>query len=77
MTKFRQWFADVNRAIVAQMAVQKVTQKEMADHLGVHAATMNRKLQDPGLFTAGEFGAVCERLNIDLNNPKSYGAGAS
>jgi hypothetical protein len=76
MTRFREWFADVNRAIVAQMAIQKVTQKELAEHLGMHAATMNRKLKDPGLFTAGEFGSVCERLNIDLYKPQTYGASA-
>lgn len=76
MTRFREWFADVNRAIVAQMAIQKVTQKELAEHLGMHAATMNRKLKDPGLFTAGEFGSVCERLKIDLYKPETYGASA-
>ena len=76
MTKYRQWFALVNRAIIAEMAVQKKTQKDLADALNVHAATINRKLKDPGLFTVGELGQVCEALNIDLSNPQTYGASA-
>jgi len=48
MTKYREWFAAVNRAIVAEMAVQKKTQRKLADELGVHPVTMNRKLKDPG-----------------------------
>jgi hypothetical protein len=76
MTRFREWFTDVNRAIVAQMAVQKVTQKMLAEHLNVHAATMNRKLKDPGLFTVGEFGSVCERLGIDPYKTQGYAESA-
>ncbi|MGB1944877.1 MAG: helix-turn-helix domain-containing protein [Flavobacteriales bacterium] len=58
----------MNRAIVAEMAVQKKTQKDLATALNVHPATINRKLKDPGLFLVGEFGMVCEALNIDPNN---------
>lgn len=76
MTRYREWFAAVNRAIVAEMAVQKKTQKHLADELGVHAATINRKLKDPGLFSVGELGQVCEALNIDLKDPKTYGTSA-
>ena len=76
MTKYRLWFAAVNRAIVAEMAIQKKTQKDLAEALGVHAATMNRKLKDPGLFSVGELGQVCEALNIDLQKPETYGASA-
>ena len=76
MTKYREWFAAVNRAIVAEMAVQKKTQRKLADELGVHPVTMNRKLKDPGLFSVGELGQVCESLNIDLKNPRTYGTGA-
>ena len=68
MTKYRQWFQSVNRAIVAEMAVQKKTQKHLAEALNVHPATINRKLKDPGLFLVGELGMVCEALNIDPNN---------
>ena len=68
MTRFREWFTDVNRAIIAQMAVQKVTQKMLAEHLNVHAATMNRKLKDMGKFTTTEFGKVCDRLNINMKS---------
>jgi len=75
MTKYRQWFSSVNRAIVAEMAVQKKTQKDLATALNVHPATINRKLKDPGLFLVGEFGMVCEALNIDPNNlPHDTGA---
>ena len=77
MTKYRQWFTAVNKAIVAQMAIQKKTQKILADELGIHPATINRKLKDPGLFTTGEFGQVCESLNIDLQNLKSYDTSAN
>ena len=77
MTKYRQWFTAVNRAIVAEMAVQKKTQKDLAEALSVHAATINRKLKDPGLFTVGELGQVCEALNIDLQDPKTYGTSAN
>ena len=77
MTKYRQWFTAVNKAIVAQMAIQKKTQKILADELGIHPATINRKLKDPGLFTTGEFGQVCESLNIDLQNLQSYDTSAN
>jgi transcriptional regulator with XRE-family HTH domain len=77
MTRYREWFAAVNRAIVAEMAVQKKTQKQLADELGVHAVTINRKLKDPGLFSVGELGQICEALNIDLKDPKTYGTSAN
>ena len=77
MTKYRQWFTAVNRAIVAEMAVQKKTQKDLAEALSAHAATINRKLKDPGLFTVGELGQVCEALDIDLQDPKTYGTSAN
>jgi DNA-binding Xre family transcriptional regulator len=76
MTRYREWFAAVNRAIVAEMAIQKKTQKDLAEALGIHAATMNRKLKDPGLFSVGELGEVCEALCIDLKDPKTYGSSA-
>ena len=77
MTKYREWFAAVNRAIVAEMAVQKKTQRQLAEELGVHVVTMNRKLKDPGLFTVGELGQVCESLSINPQNPQTYGTGAN
>lgn len=76
MTQYRKWFELVNRAIRAEMAIQKRTQKDLADALGVHAATMNRKLKDPGLFSVGELGQVCEFLSIDLAKPQTYGTSA-
>lgn len=76
MTKYRQWFSSVNRAIVAEMAIQKKTQKTLAEELGVHVVTINRKLKDPGLFSVGELGQICESLSIDLKNPKTYGTSA-
>ena len=76
MTKHMEWFTSVNRAIVAEMAVQKKTQKELAAELGVHYVTINRKLKDPGLFLIGEFLQVCKSLNIDPNNVQSYGPSA-
>ena len=76
MTNYRQWFAAVNRAIVAEMAIQKKTQKTLAEELGVHVVTINRKLKDPGLFSVGELGQICESLSIDLKNPKTYGTSA-
>jgi NADH/NAD ratio-sensing transcriptional regulator Rex len=66
MTPFRKWFTKVNETIVAQMAIQKVTQKQLAEAVGVDPATINRKLKDPGKFTTGEFGQVCEFLKIDM-----------
>jgi len=77
MTRYREWFAAVNRAIVAEMAIQKKTQKDLAEALGIHAATMNRKLKDPGLFSVGELGEVCEALCIDLKDPKTYGTSSN
>jgi DNA-binding Xre family transcriptional regulator len=50
------------------MAIQKVTQKELAQAVGVDPATINRKLKDPGKFTTVEFGKVCDRLNINMKN---------
>ena len=77
MTKYRRWFTAVNRAIVAEMAMQKKTQKDMADELGIHPATINRKLKDVGQFSVVELGRVCETLNIDLKNPPNYGTSAN
>ena len=53
--KYDEWFRQANRAIVSEMAIQKVTQKELAQAVGVDPATMNRKLKDPGLFTDRQF----------------------
>ncbi|MDA8959091.1 hypothetical protein N9F11_01585 [Akkermansiaceae bacterium] len=77
MTRFREWFAAVNKAIIAQMAIQKKTQRDLAEELGIHPATMNRKLKDPGLFSTGEFGQVVEALDINLQNIESYGSGTN
>ena len=77
MTRYREWFTSVNRAIVAEMAVQKKTQKQLAQDLGIHVVTLNRKLKDPGLFSVGELGQVCEHLEIDLKDPKTYGTSAN
>jgi len=76
MTRYREWFASVSRAIVAEMAIQKKTQKDLSEALGIHPTTMNRKLKDPGLFSVGELGEVCEALSIDLKDPKTYGSSA-
>jgi DNA-binding NtrC family response regulator len=76
MTKYREWFAAVNRAIVSEMAVQKKTQKQLADDLGINVVTLNRKLKDPGLFSVGQLGEICEQLSIDLKNPRTYGTSA-
>jgi hypothetical protein len=76
MTKYREWFAAVNRAIVSEMAVQKKTQKQLADDLGINVVTLNRKLKDPGLFSVGQLGEICEQLSIDLRNPMTYGTSA-
>tara|TARA_R110002020_G_scaffold120508_4_gene274677 strand:+ start:2061 stop:2294 length:234 start_codon:yes stop_codon:yes gene_type:complete len=77
MTRFREWFTAVNQAIVAQMAIQKKTQRDLANELGIHPATMNRKLQDPGLFSTGEFGQVIEALNINLQKIENYDSSAN
>ena len=77
MTKYKRWFTSVNRAIVAEMAMQKKTQKQLAQELGIHPATMNRKLNDPGQFFLHVLGQVCEHLNIDLKNPPNYGTSAN
>ena len=66
--KQNDWFRLANRAIVSEMAIQKVTQKELAQAVGVDPATINRKLKDPGKFTTVEFGKVCDRLNINMKN---------
>jgi len=66
--KYQDWFRLANRAIVSEMAIQKVTQKELAQAVGVDPATINRKLKDPGKFTTVEFGKVCDRLNINMKN---------
>ena len=63
-----EWFRQANRAIVSEMAIQKVTQKELAQAVGVDPATMNRKLKDMGKFTTTEFGKVCDRLNINMKS---------
>jgi len=66
--EYNEWFRLANRAIVSEMAIQKVTQKELAQAVGVDPATINRKLKDPGKFTTVEFGKVCDRLNINMKN---------
>jgi len=66
--KYQDWFRLANRAIVSEMAIQKVTQKDLAQAVGVDPATINRKLKDPGKFTTVEFGKVCDRLNINMKN---------
>jgi len=55
----------------------KKTQRDLAEELGIHPATMNRKLKDPGLFSTGEFGQVVEALDINLQNIESYGSGTN
>ena len=77
MTRYKRWFTSVNRAIVAEMAMQKKNQKQLAQELGIHPATMNRKLKNPGQFFLAELGQVCEHLNIDLKNPPNYGSSAN
>ncbi len=77
MTKYKRWVTAVNRAIVAEMAMQKKTQKDLAEALSIHPVTINRKLKDPGLFFVGELGLLCDALNIDLKNPPNYGTGAN
>lgn len=64
--KYNDWFREANRAIIAEMAIQKVTQRELAEAVGVDPATINRKLKDPGKFTTVEFGKVCDRLSINM-----------
>jgi len=66
--EYNEWFRLANRAIVSEMAIQKVTQKELAQAVGVDPATINRKLKDPGKFTTVEFGKVCDRLNINMKS---------
>ncbi len=77
MTRYKRWVVAVNRAIVAEMAMQKKTQKDMADELGIHPATINRKLKDVEQFRVEELGRVSEMLNIDLKNPPNYGTSAN
>jgi DNA-binding Xre family transcriptional regulator len=77
MTKYKRWFTSVNRAIVAEMAMQKKTQKDLAEVLQIHPVTINRKLKDPGTFFLSELGQICETLNIDLKNPPNYGTSAN
>ena len=57
--------------------MQKKNQKQLAQELGIHPATMNRKLKNPGQFFLAELGQVCEHLNIDLKNPPNYGSSAN
>jgi DNA-binding Xre family transcriptional regulator len=64
--KYQDWFREANRAIIAEMAIQKVTQKDLAEAVGVDPATINRKLKDPGKFTVSDFGKVCDRLSINM-----------
>jgi len=64
--KYQDWFRQANRAIISEMALQKVTQKDLAEAVGVDPATINRKLKNPGRFTTTEFGKVCDRLNINM-----------
>jgi DNA-binding Xre family transcriptional regulator len=66
--EYNEWFRLANRAIISEMAIQKVTQKELAQAVGVDPATINRKLKDPGKFTTVEFGKVCDRLSINMKN---------
>jgi len=66
--EYNDWFRLANRAIVSEMAIQKVTQKELAQAVGVDPATINRKLKDPGKFYVTEFVKVCDRLKINLKN---------
>ena len=77
MTKYKRWFTSVNRAIVAEMAMQKKTQKDLAEVLQIHPVTINRKLKDPETFFLKELGQICETLNIDLKNPPNYGTSAN
>ena len=57
MTKYKRWFTSVNRAIVAEMAMQKKTQKQLAQELGIHPATMNRKLKGSRTVLSERVGA--------------------
>ena len=77
MTNYNAWLTSLHRAIGAEMAMQKNPQTPLPQELGIHPATMNRKLNDPGQFFLHELGQVCEHLNIDLKNPPNYGTSAN
>lgn len=55
---------EVLTAIRAEMAAQRVTQRGLAEALGLKHPSVNRKLAGEQAMTVGELLTICERLHI-------------
>jgi len=48
-----------------KMAEKKITQKEMAKHLGISTQAFNRKMNGKIRFSTNDAVIICQKLNID------------
>lgn len=53
------------RKFLAQMTLQGVSKKELAQKLGINEVTLYRKLNNDGYFTRKEINTMVEYLNIE------------
>jgi transcriptional regulator with XRE-family HTH domain len=48
-----------------KMAEKKITQKEMAEHLGISTQAFNRKMNGKVRFSNEDAIIICQKLNIE------------
>lgn len=57
------------RKFMAQMVLAGMTQKELAQKLGIDESTLYRKINDDGRFSRKEMNSIIEILQIKDPNP--------
>lgn len=57
------------RKFMAQMALADMTQKELAQKLGIDESTLYRKINDDGRFSRKEMNSIIDILHIEDPNP--------
>lgn len=57
------------RKFMAQMVLAGMTQKELAQKLGIDESTLYRKIKDDGRFSRKEMNSIIEILKIKDPNP--------
>lgn len=58
--------------LLGKIKARRMTQKELADAIGVNKATLNLKLNGKGSFTTEEIDSICRVLDIPNNKIGDY-----
>lgn len=59
---------DVVKLIWGEMAVRKLTVKDLADRTGITTSLLYRRKKHPEAFTIGEITKICRNLNIPIDD---------